>query len=800
MANNKQIGLLFGVDNTGLDKGSGKTIADQLKTISDEINKKGEYTQIKFSVDTQATTKQIQDQLNQIAKGLTIKIGGFDQSTIDANAKKQVDALTRQVNNASNKLAGMGGNADIRKYGNVAKIANEFKTYTTAVNEAKAAEAAMNANRNPQTQQAFIDAVNKARNAQQQLNAAFNNATAFGKQELVYNKVIARITEYQAKYKETLKNTPELAAKLEELNRQLAGGTFQGTETDANNRFVSLTNQIRKAGGEAETLWQKVKRIFGEKLGYGIIASAAMMARRALQQMYNNVVKIDTAMTELKKVTNETDESYKKFLDGSAERAQKLGATISDVVTATADFARLGYNLEDASTLSDVATVYKNVGDGISDINSASESIISTMKAFGYSASNAMDIVDKFNEVGNNYAISSKGVGDALLNSASAMATANNTLDETIALSTAANTIVQNPEKVGSQYNVPTIKTAISVNILRRTRPSKDFISILNTSIRKGVFLFKHKGSDYIPTKGQRTGYYIKCENCGKEVYQTQTQYNKAKHHFCSNTCQKIYQHNQVYEDRECEICGKVFNVAKRSSQRFCSIVCQGRWQSTQTGVLNPRNTQVKRQCEYCGKEFYVKKYKTENGQHNLCSTECRKNWYANTWSQSEEWKEKSKLRAIEILEKNPIIKNTKPQMLVDTVLNKLNIVYQREYNCKYFAIDNYLAEHNLMIEVMGDFWHANPLKYNKENLRDIQKKRIPRDKAKHTYIRNKYNIEILYLWENDIYNNIELCELLIKEYIKSNGNLKNYHSFNYIINDGEIVLNDEIIIPFQDR
>ena len=52
----------------------------------------------------------------------------------------------------------------------------------------------------------------------------------------------------------------------------------------------------------------------------------------------------------------------------------------------------------------------------------------------------------------------------------------------------------------------------------------------------------------------------------------------------------------------------------------------------------------------------------------------------------------------------------------------------------------------------------------------------------------------------NDIHHNIELCELLIKEYIKSNGNLKNYHSFNYIINDGEIVLNDEIIIPFQDR
>ena len=88
-------------------------------------------------------------------------------------------------------------------------------------------------------------------------------------------------------------------------------------------------------------------------------------------------------------------------------------------------------------------------GDGIEDISEASESIIATMQAFGISASDAMSIVDKFNEVGNHYAISSEGVGEALLRSAAAMKSANNTLDETIALATAANTIVQDPEKVG---------------------------------------------------------------------------------------------------------------------------------------------------------------------------------------------------------------------------------------------------------------------------------------------------------------------------------------------------------------
>ena len=269
--------------------------------------------------------------------------------------------------------------------------------------------------------------------------------------QLSYIKLANNISDYITKHEASLKvKAPQEYQTLLTLQQQLRDNIYQGTPNSAKKIFEEMQISAREAGGEVETLGQKIKRVFGEKLGYGIIASAAMMARRSIREMYNNVVQIDTAMTELKKVTNETDESYKRFLDGSAERAQKLGATISDVVTATADFARLGYNLEDASILSDTAIIYKNVGDGISDINSASESIISTMKAFGYEASDVMSIVDKFNEVGNNYAISSKGVGDALMRSASAMAAANNTLDETIALSTAANTVVQDPEKVGT--------------------------------------------------------------------------------------------------------------------------------------------------------------------------------------------------------------------------------------------------------------------------------------------------------------------------------------------------------------
>lgn len=99
----------------------------------------------------------------------------------------------------------------------------------------------------------------------------------------------------------------------------------------------------------------------------------------------------------------------------------------------------------------------------------------------------------------------------------------------------------------------------------------------------------------------------------------------------------------------------------------------------------------------------------------------------------------------------------------------------------------------------MGDFWHCNPLKYI-DTFNPIQTKRIPKDKAKHTYIKNNHNIEILYLWEDDIYNRPYLCKRLIKQYIESKGILTNYHSFNYYIKNNKLLLNENVIIPYQDR
>ena len=121
----------------------------------------------------------------------------------------------------------------------------------------------------------------------------------------------------------------------------------------------------------------------------------------------------------------------------------------------------------------------------------------------------------------------------------------------------------------------------------------------------------------------KQTGRDITCDNCGKVVHRRQNWIDRQspmnQHMFCCPECEYEFRHKQSVETRICEICGKPFEVSKTSSQRFCSRTCQGRWQSTQLGELNPRYKHKKVICQYCGKEFMAKKYKVENQNNLLC-------------------------------------------------------------------------------------------------------------------------------------------------------------------------------------
>lgn len=302
--------------------------------------------------------------------------------------------------------------------------------------------------------------------------------------------------------------------------------------------------------------------------------------------------------------------------------------------------------------------------------------------------------------------------------------------------------------------------------------------------------------------KSQRTGEDVVCDNCGKIFHRRQFHIDRgSQHNFCCNECKGEYKHKNSIETRICEICGNSFECSKNSSQRFCSPECKNEWNKTLVGEKNPKYNRVETMCDYCGKIYSVKPSQFEKAEHHFCSMECRQKWYAEIHSQTDEYREMSRKRAAKILKDNQKNTDTKPQLMVNDILNNSNINYTNEKQFEYYAVDNYLDDYGLIIEVMGDYWHGNPIKYKTPNeLNDMQIKRINLDKSKHTYIRNNYNIKILYLWESDIYKNTLLCEKLINRYIESNGNLNNFHSFNYKLINNELALSIDIIIPYQNK
>lgn len=300
----------------------------------------------------------------------------------------------------------------------------------------------------------------------------------------------------------------------------------------------------------------------------------------------------------------------------------------------------------------------------------------------------------------------------------------------------------------------------------------------------------------------KRTGHDIVCDNCGKPFYRRQyhidRQQHNEQHNFCCPACQKEYLHKQTFEIRVCEVCGEEFEASKLSTQRFCSEGCQHQWQTTNVGELNPKFTSILTPCTYCGKPHYVKPYKFDEQDNFFCSKKCRQKWYAEVYSQREEWREESRQRILKQLQNGDFDTETIPQQKVNEILCNLKINYRREEPFVYYAVDNYLLDYNLIVEVQGDYWHANPLKFT-SSLTNVQYRRINRDKAKHSFLKNKYNIEVLYLWETDIIKHPDKCALLIQKYVEANGILDNYQSFNYSIENDILTLNDSVIIPYQD-
>lgn len=245
-----------------------------------------------------------------------------------------------------------------------------------------------------------------------------------------------------------ISSNADLWKQIQQLDSSVKN--YSGTLEENRATMASVQAQAEALGLTTETLGQKFTRLWKEHAQTAAVMAGLHLVQQGMRQVYDNVVEVNSAMTELKKVTNETDTAYSKFTQRAAKQSRELGANISDYVQTTADWARLGYNLPNSEELARVSSLFANVGDGIDSATQASEYLISTLKGFNLAADDAERVVDIINQVANTEPASAQDISEILQRSAAALSASNTSFEKTVALGTAMNSVLQNSATTGT--------------------------------------------------------------------------------------------------------------------------------------------------------------------------------------------------------------------------------------------------------------------------------------------------------------------------------------------------------------
>lgn len=233
---------------------------------------------------------------------------------------------------------------------------------------------------------------------------------------------------------------------------------FSGIQSE----FKTITTQAEIIGKTGLSMGDRLKMQFTKLSSYFGAASVVMTGIQAVKEGFQNVLDVDTKLTELYRVTDFTSSQYSDVYDTLTTSAQKYGATLTDLISQTADWSRAGFSDPDtAARLSEITSVYQHIAD--LDAKTSMENLLTAYKGFepqlkkqfgGDAAAAAEHIADVYNEIDNNYATTAADIGEAVKRSASALSLAGNSLEETAGMVTGITEVTQDPEKAGNSLKV----------------------------------------------------------------------------------------------------------------------------------------------------------------------------------------------------------------------------------------------------------------------------------------------------------------------------------------------------------
>ncbi len=248
---------------------------------------------------------------------------------------------------------------------------------------------------------------------------------------------------------ENSKMSSEAKAKIRAYYAEIESGNPSMSLDKIHGEIMKIVNAEVEAGRAGKSFFDTLKNS-------GFHQLAAQMAGmfgfydviNGLKQVASTIRELDTAYTEMRKVSDESTQSLKNFQKESFSTADSVGTTALAMQDATATWMRLGESLDDAKESAKDATVLLNVSE-FDNIDEATDSLVAMSQA--YKELDKMEIIDVLDKIGNEYSISTDELSTALKDSAAVLKTQGNDLAESVALITAGNAITQDASKTAGE-------------------------------------------------------------------------------------------------------------------------------------------------------------------------------------------------------------------------------------------------------------------------------------------------------------------------------------------------------------
>lgn len=219
--------------------------------------------------------------------------------------------------------------------------------------------------------------------------------------------------------------TADAKAKLQGYFDQLQQGISQADLTKLSDGWKQVADAEQAAGRTGATFMSELQTRFKSLGAYLLSFVSFYRVIGVFKDGINIIHELDDALTEMQKVSDESLSSLREYQKSTFDTANQIGTTAAQLQTSTADWMRLGEDLQTASQSAQTANVLFNVSE-FDNINDATTALVAMSAAYADAEEgiDKMDIVDRLNLIGNNYAIATDELATALQDGAAALQTA----------------------------------------------------------------------------------------------------------------------------------------------------------------------------------------------------------------------------------------------------------------------------------------------------------------------------------------------------------------------------------------